>query len=293
MSNEVKKENNGTKNRIYKIMFVVFTIGLLACLGMMACNSQSEKEAEDKFKDLLSTETEFVVETESENLTETELETEVDILAELGITVPEKNLDWEKLWDTNEHIYGWIYIPNTNVDYPVLQHPTDDSYYLDYNLDGSKGYPGCIYSEHRYNSTNWDDFNTLLYGHNMKNGTMFKTLHYFEDSKFFEENRYIYIYTPEHTYVYDIFGAYTYSNKHILATYHFQTDTNRQTYLDEVFAIRDMSAHFREGVEVTPEDYLLTLTTCTGNSSTRYLVQGVLVNPPTEAETVVGTETVE
>lgn len=225
-----------------------------------------EKEAQKQFE-ALSTQTEEMTEAP-------------DFWEEMGITIPEKHLDWEELKETNEHIYAWIYIPNTNVDYPILQHPTDDTYYLDYNLDGTKGYPGCIYSEHRYNSTEFTDFNTLLYGHNMKNGTMFRTLHNFEDSEFFEENRYIYIYTPEDIYVYDIFAAYANEAKHILVVYDNETERGRQEYLEDLFGIRNMSAHFREDVEVTTDSNILTLVTCiSGKENQRYFVQGVLLNP--------------
>ena len=277
----MKSENKGSKNIIYKVILVVCIAGLVVSLGLMAYNAWMEHKAQQNFENLLPTESESesVIETETEIVEETE--TEIDILAELGITVPEKNLNWDDLYNTNEHIYAWIYIPNTNIDYPVLQHPEDDSFYLDRNLDGSWGYPGCIYSEHRYNSKDWTDFNTLLYGHNMKNGTMFKTLHNFADATFFEENRYAYIYTPEHVYVYDIFAAYVYGDTHILAEYNSEYETRRQDYIDSVFGIRDMSAHFREGVEITTESNLLTMVTCIGGRpNNRYLVQGVLVNPP-------------
>lgn len=286
---DMKKENNGSKNRIYIVLLIVCLVGLVVCLGKMGYDAWKEYQAQQQFENLLPTESE----SETEEVTETEIteetETEIDILTQLGITVSEKNLDWDELYKTNEHIYAWIYIPNTNVDYPVLQHPEDDTFYLNRNLDGSWGYPGCIYSEHRYNHKDWADFNTLLYGHNMKNGTMFKTLHNFEDSTFFEENRYIYIYTPDHVYVYDIFAAYVYGDTHILAEYNSQYESRRQDYIDAVFGIRDMSAHFRDGVEITTESNLLTLVTCIGGRpNNRYLVQGVLVNPP-----VVETEKTE
>lgn len=282
---DMKKENNGAKNRIYIVLLVVCLIGLVACLGKMGYDAWMEHKAQQNFEDLLpsETESESIEETETEIVEETE--TEIDILTQLGITIPEKNINWDDLYKTNEHIYAWIYIPNTNVDYPVLQHPSDDSFYLNRNLDGSWGYPGCIYSEHAYNHKDWTDFNTLLYGHNMKNGTMFKTLHKFADSAFFEENRYAYIYTPEHVYVYDIFAAYVYGDTHILAEYNQQYESRRQDYIDAVFGIRDMSAHFRDGVEITTESNLLTLVTCIGGRpNNRFLVQGVLVNPLTVDE---------
>ena len=69
-------------------------------------------------------------------------------------------VDFDKLQtETNADIYAWIYIPDTNIDYPVLQHPTDDTRYLNYNIDGSKGYPGCIYTE-KANAKDFSDFNT-------------------------------------------------------------------------------------------------------------------------------------
>lgn len=274
-----KKENNGGKNHIYIVLLVVFMIGLVVCLGMMGYNAWMEKKAQENFENLLPTESESEIMTEIE--TEEETETEIDILEQLGITIPEKNLNWDELYKTNEHIYAWIYIPNTNVDYPILQHPTDDTFYLNRNLDGSWGYPGCIYSEHRYNTKTWTDFNTLLYGHNMKNGTMFRTLHNFADKDFFEANRYIYIYTPEYVYVYDIFGAYVYGDSHILVEYDSNYQLRRQEYLEMVVGIRDMSANFRDDVELSTESNLLTLVTCIGGRpNNRYLVQGVLVNPP-------------
>ena len=276
-----KKENNGSKNLIYKIGFVICIIGIVICLGIMGYNAWMEKKAQENFENLLPTESESEIEEVTETEITEETETEIDILEQLGITIPEKNINWDELYQTNEHIYAWIYIPNTNVDYPVLQHPSDDTFYLNRNLDGSWGYPGCIYSEHRYNSKDWTDFNTLLYGHNMKNGTMFKTLHNFADREFFEANRYIYIYTPEHVYVYDIFGAYVYGDSHILVEYDSNYQLRRQEYLEMVVDIRDMSANFRDEVTLSTESNILTLVTCIGGRpNNRFLVQGVLVNPP-------------
>ena len=288
----MKSENN-SKNLIYKVLLVVFAIGFFVCAGLLFYQWWQEKEAQKHFDNLQSNGTENSIgiqtSTESEDAFEGESQTEalpeVDILEQLGIEVPEKKLDWKELHKTNKDIYAWIYIPNTQVDYPILQHDTDDDYYLNYNLDGSKGYPGCIYTQYRYNEKDFTDFNTLIYGHDMKNGTMFHTLHNFEDRSFFEKNRYIYIYTPEYTYVYDIFAAYVFSDVHILNYYSDITEDQRQEYLDDVFGIRDMSAHFREDVEVTTDSRLVTLSTCIGGRpNNRYLVQGVLVNPPSVEE---------
>lgn len=180
--------------------------------------------------------------------------------------------------DTCADIYAWISIPDTRIDYPVLQHPSDDTYYLNYNLDGSKGYPGCIYTE-RENSRDFSDFNTVIYGHNMKNGSMFHDLHSYEDESFLPDHPYVYIYTPDRVMRYRIFAAYPYDDRHLLYSFDYATPEGRSGYLSEIFSIRSMSAVLDDQVAVTSDDRLITLSTCVGSQNEkRYLVQAVLVN---------------
>ena len=75
--------------------------------------------------------------TETENVAQ-EVQTEDSELEQKGIEIQQKNLNWKKLKGVNQDIYAWIYIPGTGVDYPVLQHPSDDSYYLNYNMNGTR-----------------------------------------------------------------------------------------------------------------------------------------------------------
>lgn len=195
-----------------------------------------------------------------------------------GYSVPEKSVDIAALREeVNKDIYAWITVPGTAIDYPVLQHPEEMDYYLEYNLDGTKGYPGCIYTQ-RMNGKEWDDPNTVLYGHNMKNGTMFAALHKFEDETFFDENRYIYIYTEDNRIlVYEIFAAYVSGNEHLLMSYDIYTDTGFQSYLDSIPEHIGSSCHFLQDKELTAEDRIITLSTCiSGQAAKRYLVQGVL-----------------
>lgn len=207
------------------------------------------------------------------------LEEKIQKLEEyFGIDIPEKNIDFAALQEeTNADIYAWIYIPNTKIDYPVLQHPEDNLYYLNYNIDGTKGYPGCIYTED-YNTKDFTDHNTVIYGHNMKNGTMFAGLHKYEDSKFFEENPYVYIYTEDEVYVYQVFAAYEFSDAHILYNYPSDTDAAFSSYLEEVMDVRSMNSNFNSDIEVTGSDRIVTLSTCISTKpNNRYLVQGVLL----------------
>lgn len=210
-------------------------------------------------------------------------EPEVDVLAARGIEIPPKNLDWDALHEECEDIYAWIYVPDTNVDYPVVQHPTDDSYYLNYNMDGTKGYPGCIYTEKAYTAKDFSDIHTVIYGHNLKDMTMFSTLHNFEDEELFAKDHYIFIYTEDYTYVYQIFAAYEYSSIHLLANFDYTNEYVYEDYLNKIYTTTDPIANVRKDIEVTTKDQILTLSTCTtgGNydESMRFLVTGVLLNP--------------
>lgn len=191
-------------------------------------------------------------------------------------------VDFEGLWETNKDVYAWITIPGTEIDYPILQHETDNTYYLNYNIDGSYGYPGCIYTENM-NSKDFTDNNTVIYGHNMKNGTMFAGLHKYEDKTFFEENQKILIYTPEEELNYTIFAAYIYDDRHLLYSFDFDQEEVYAAYLEEIKNMRSMNAQIREDVEVTSQDKIITLVTCIGNQpEKRLLVQAVLEK---EAET--------
>lgn len=194
------------------------------------------------------------------------------------IEIPDKNIDFDKLHrEVSDDIYAWIYIPNTNVDYPVFQHPTDNTYYLEHNVDGSEGYPGCIYTEN-YNSKDFSDPQTVIYGHNMRDGTMFSDLHKYEEQEFFDENKYVYIYTEDMVYVYRIFAAYQTNNAHQLLNFDFSKKENLLTYLENVRALGSELKIFDDDVVFFGDDQVLTLSTCVMKERQfhlRYLVQAL------------------
>lgn len=194
-----------------------------------------------------------------------------------GYDVPEKKLDFAGLMkDDNPHIYAWITIPGTAVDYPVLQHPDQPDYYLTHNLDGSQGYPGCIYTQPA-NSKDWSDNQTVIYGHNMRNGSMFAGLHGYEDERFFEENPYIYIYTEDSVRVYRIFAAYPFSDEHLLVNYDTETQKGYEEYLGLICRTASEKGHY--DMDAAPEngEPIITLSTCVADKpAQRYLVQAAL-----------------
>lgn len=187
-----------------------------------------------------------------------------------------KQVNFHRLQKINEELYAWIYIPNTKVDGPIAQSASDNAYYLTHNLNKELEFAGCFYTEN-YNHKDFKDPNTIIYGHNMKNQSMFGSLHRFEEKEFFEKNENIYIYTPKKILTYQIFAAYEYDDRHIMKTYDFWKKSVYESYLKSIYKVNTMISNYREGVSVTKKDHILTLSTCaSGRKDRRYLVQAVL-----------------
>lgn len=187
-------------------------------------------------------------------------------------------VDFAALQQRNPDVYAWIQIPNTAVDYPILQSSTDNAYYLNHTIDREEKREGAIFTE-SFNTKTFEDPNTVIYGHDMKNGSMFQSIHNYMDRSFFDTNRDITIYMPDQILHYKIFAAYLTDNKHLLMNYNFWNQEEYKQYLDSIFSKRDMNAFVDTSMEVTNEDKIITLSTCyAGISTQRYLVQAVLVS---------------
>lgn len=187
-------------------------------------------------------------------------------------------IDFAALQQQNPDVYAWIQVPGTEVDYPILQSSNDNTYYLNHTIDGEEKKEGAIFTEN-YNTKTFEDPNTVIYGHDMKNGSMFQSIHKYMDRSFFDNNRDIVIYMPDQILHYKIFAAYLTDNKHLLMNYNFWSKDEYQQYLNSIFSMRDMNAFIDTSTEVTTEDKIITLSTCyAGISTQRYLVQAVLVS---------------
>lgn len=185
-------------------------------------------------------------------------------------------INFDELEEINQDIYAWIKIPGTNIDYPIVQHPTNDEYYLMHTIEGKEGYPGSIYTEN-YNKKDFSDFNTVVYGHDMNDGSMFKNLHNYSDKAFMQENSEVIIYTREHAYHYKIFAAVVYNDQHLMSSFDFTTTEGKQKYLNSILNSRDMNNCFAENVTVTPKNQIITLSTCISSQpDNRFLVGALL-----------------
>lgn len=288
---EKKRKHLNTKAKIFLILAIVLA-GVSLTTGIITARQfyqreQARREFERLAAEMASSIGNKVEEESADSAAETEpeatgpeevmTEAPYPTLSELGIPDPEKEVDFEALKsEVNEDIYAWIYIPGTKVDYPVLQSPDELDYYLDTNLDGSKGYPGCIYTQ-LMNEKDWTDKNTVIYGHNMRDGSMFANLHFYEDSDFFAEHPYVYIYAEDKLLAYQVFAAYEYNDRHILLFNDISTEEKYLQYLNGIFENEGLNDNFDTTLDLGAEDCIITLSTCIGSRPTRrWLVQAVL-----------------
>lgn len=188
-----------------------------------------------------------------------------------------KGKDFAALKEQNGDIYAWIEIPGTGVDYAVVQNAVDD-YYLKRNLDGSEGYPGCIYTN-ACNAKDFSDYNTVIYGHNMKDGTMFASLHKYEDKAFFAENQLIYIYQEDRTLTYRVYAATAYNDDYLPTVYQLTSYSGVDAFIQTVNQGKyaDGLLNLNEELQIAEGDKIITLSTCIkGQDTKRFLVIGVL-----------------
>lgn len=213
----------------------------------------------------------------TEALTETEAQTETELPTEPK-TPFVSPIDFVSLQRMNSDIYGWIEIPGTDISYPILQHNLEPDYYLMHRADGTHGWPGAIYTQ-CIASKDFSDFCTVIYGHNMSNGSMFAPLKGYRDESFFQEHRDIVIYTPYATYSFTVFAAVIYNNYLINYLFDFDQEDQRTAFLQSLDETRNLNNHISDDIPVGPEDHVIVLSTCTGGGHDhRYLVLAVLTN---------------
>lgn len=164
---------------------------------------------------------------------------------------------YNSLKEMNNEYQFWITIPNTNIDYPVVQ--TDDNqFYLKKDFNKKKSSAGTVFMDTLNNFMT--DKNVVLYGHNMRNKTMFNNLIKFKDKNFFEQNNKIVIKNTSNgkEYIYEVFSAYHSDNNFNYNTVVFNENYTYEQYLNDI----KKKSLFKKNIDVTTKDRILTLSTC-------------------------------
>lgn len=190
-------------------------------------------------------------------------------------------IDFEKVKEENRDIYAWIKILGLSVDYPVLRKPGDDDYYLRRNLRGKYSVAGCLYTQAKYNGDDFSDRVTIIYGHNMTDGSMFGMLEdTYSNSEDFEKYSDITVYLPNEEKHYRVVAAVPYSNLHIMVQFNrFEIDEDVLNFEKFISDSKETKAVYNRQWEPNRKDKLLILATCQkSNYNRRYIIVAKLMD---------------
>ena len=185
-------------------------------------------------------------------------------------------VDFEALRETGPDIIGWLNLPDTAINYPVTQ-ADDNEYYLRHLYDGTYNKTGCLFADYE-NQEDFSDRNTIIYGHNMRDGSMFAALNEYDEQSYFDGHPQMYLATPGGGYVVEIFTAFVAKPSESGSDtspwrLSFKDDGAYTTWLSEM-AGRSV---IETDVTVTSSDKVLTLSTCTPGGASRFIVMGKLL----------------
>lgn len=181
-------------------------------------------------------------------------------------------VDLDGLKQANSDVIGWLYVEGTDINYPILYSGDDDTY-LRTTMDGEYAKAGSIFLE-GYNLPDWTDSHNIIYGHNMRNLSMFGSLKYYKTEEgYYDDHKYFQIITPEGRQRYEIFSYFDTDAASWVYTVPYE---DNQEFADYIARLKKQSYN-NINVEVNSSDKVVTLSTCS-TSGRRFTVHGVLVD---------------
>ena len=265
------KYSRNTPKRKAVGIAVVSLCGLLA-LGsgfLMVCDLSQYSESAGAYEDIAS-HVELPEQTEALEDDNTEMEPAGE---DPSVILP--TVDFDALRENGPDIIGWLTLPDTAINYPVTQ-ADDNEYYLHHLYDGTYNKTGCLFADYE-NQEDFSDRNTIIYGHNMRDGSMFAALNEYDEQSYFDGHPQMYLVTPGAGYVVEIFTAFVAKPSEFGSDtspwrLSFKDDGTYTTWLSEM-AGRSV---IETDVTVTSSNKVLTLSTCTPGGASRFIVMGKL-----------------
>jgi len=183
------------------------------------------------------------------------------------------NVDFDNLLEQCKDIVGWIYCEDTVINYPMVR-GNDNDYYLHRFIDGTYNGGGTLFMDFKCNR-DFSDPNSIIYGHHMNDGSMFASLKKYQtDPEYYSKHPTLYVNTPTQNYRVDVFAGFVCDADSDTYTIGFTDDVSFQNWLNRMKSQSD----FQADVEVTAEDHIITLSTCSYEwYDARYVVLGKLV----------------
>lgn len=270
-----KYERNTPKSKAVKFSAVALSLLLAACSSFMLVQEIGEYRESAEAYDGLADLVEMPQQEEKPDTTE-ETSGEDD-----SVVLP--SVDFEILQENGPDIIAWLTLPDTAVNYPVTQ-AEDNDYYLRHLYDGTYNKAGCLFADYE-NKKDFSDRNTIIYGHNMRDGSMFASLNEYKEQSYYDSHPQMYLVTPDGGYLCDIFAAFEAKPKESGS----DTSPWRMEWKDDgayttwLSAMADRSV-VETDVTVTSSDKVLTLSTCTPGGASCFIVMGKLTEVVTETE---------
>ena len=189
------------------------------------------------------------------------------------MNVPFLNVNFDELLAKNSQTVGWIKIDGTKVNYPIVQ-AEDNDYYLRHAFNKSSNSAGWIFADYRVDFKEFGK-NTIIYGHNMNNKTMFGSVPQMLNSSYLNNsaNYYIKISTPTCNTVWKLFSIYTIEPE----VYYLKTNFRTYSFEEFIKTLKSRSI-YKFGIDVTPDDKILTLSTCDNTGTKRVAVHAKMIS---------------
>lgn len=180
----------------------------------------------------------------------------------------EYTVDFNKLKEQNNETVAWIKVNNTNVEYPVVR-ATNNSFYLNHSFDKSKNLAGWIFADYKNKFDNTDK-NIVIYGHNMRDDSMFGSLKNILNSDWYnnEENTNIALYTENEKYIYKVFSIYKIESE----DYYIKTEFSNDNEFEKFIKTLKKRSIKNFNIDISKEDSILTLSTCANNNKYRVVL---------------------
>lgn len=255
------------------ILVVVLVLGMLFAawqLGSIFLNYQRDRSA---YNDLAAHAISGLA--EADESTETGQNTQMDAASVRVVSEVPIDVDWSYLRSINDSIAGWLYCPtNTIINYPVVQ-SSDHDFYLDHGFDKSSNTSGTLFAD-MDSVTGVTLSNLIIYGHNMKDNSMFGSFQSYVDRSFYEENPVFYYLTPTGNYRIELFGCHMVEGTTDNFPVYFSNEDSYRSYVDSISS----HCYWFEQDKVNLDYQMMTMSTCTsgeGYEDARLLLHGVMI----------------
>lgn len=244
-----RKKNKKYKKAILNLILYIILLSILIYSGIKIFKWYKDKTNNNKIVEQIKNT--VIVEENNEDGNEN------------GYTV-----DFNKLKEQNNETIAWLKINNTNIEYPVVK-GTNNSFYLNHSFDKSKNSAGWIFADYKNKFDNTDK-NIVIYGHNMRDGSMFGSMLNILDAKWYEneENTNITLYTENEKCIYKVFSIYKIESEDYYIKTEFSDDNNFEQFVNTIKkrSIKEFNT------DVSKDDNILTVSTCANNNKYRVVL---------------------